>query len=317
MLVYDLLFLIIGLSILTFSSSRLIPFFKDLAHYWKVPALIVGLTVASIGTSLPEITTSIIGVLSGAPGLSVGNIFGSEIVQITFLLGVVVVASYSGLNVRRLHKVDLGMLVFASLSLAFVTMDGVVSFWDGLISVLIYIGYVIYLFVGRDGHATHDKESVHSPNHGYLKTIAFTAFLMLLVIVGAKLSIDGAIGIAKEFAVSEYIIGLLIVGVGTSLPELAISFQAAVKGEEGLAFGNLIGSNITDPLFSLGVGALVGPMVVSDILIFDSLFFIIVTTIVAGYVWKHRNLPRVFGAFLIGAYALFVLIKLGILELLV
>ena len=284
------------------SSEEVVEHLKTISRSIGMSEVIAGLIFASISTSLPEIFTSIISSINGAGGIAVGNIYGSEITQITLIVGIVALRSVlkSG---RDILERDSIMLVSAAIFLVLVTLDGEVNRIEALLGIILYVCYLLFI-LNVDKRRKHVKKEKLT-----LKPVIITIFCFILLIIGAKLSVDSAASIAREIGISEYLIGLLIIGVGTSLPELAIAMSAAKK-ESKIAIGTLVGSNITDPLFSLSVGALFGNLVVDADLRFDGFFFIFVTLVSVGLMYRKERVTRKEGALLIALFVIFVLIKI-------
>lgn len=307
--VSDLFLLVIGLFTLVYGSDKLVPQLEKLASGFNVSRIVIGLTIVSIGTSLPEIATAIVGAYTGAHDVVLGNIIGSHIAQITLLLGLVAFAKSEGLNAGNFKRLDLGMVVFAAFYLLFITLDSTVTFYEGLVGVLIYVLYVGYRF--RNGDHKKIKTKAVKAASGLPRALIMSGLFLVMILFGSFLTVGSAVNLASGIGVSSYIIGLIIVGLGTSLPELSVSMSALRKNSNEIAFGNLVGSNITDPLFSLGLGALVSDLTTNQSLLFDAVFFVLVTLFVAILVFRDNKVSRVEGAVLIALYSLFVLVKLA------
>lgn len=242
-------------------------------------SMIIGLTVVAFATSMPEMAVSVGAALSGAPGLAVGNVVGSNIANILFVLGLAAV--FAGLAVKvRLIKADIPIMIgFSVLALA-LSLDGTFSAGDGLVLLGLLVLYLIAsIMYSRRQRARGDEgqlgvEGVLSQGPGGRLTAKLrattlrstTVDLLLLVggvallVLGARLLVDGATAIALTLGVSELVIGLTVVAIGTSLPELATSVIAALRGERDMAVGNLVGSNIFNIGAVLGVTSLVSPL---------------------------------------------------------
>ena len=303
MLLADIIILCIGLGLLLKSSDELIKHLTTISRAIGMSEVLVGLIFASIGTSLPEIFTSILSAMEGVGGIAIGNIYGSQIAQITLMVGIVAIRSILKPG-RDILERDSIMLISAAVFLVLVTLDSAVTRLEALLGIILYVSYLLFILsIDRKRNHETKKEKLT------LKPIMLTLFFLILLIIGAKFSVDSAATIAHEIGISDYLIGLLIIGVGTSLPELAIAISAAKK-QSKIAIGTLVGSNITDPLFSLSIGALFGELVVDADLRFDGFFFIFVTLVSVAFMYRKEQVTRMEGALLIGLFAIFALIKI-------
>lgn len=295
-------YFIIGVAILIKGSDWIVDGAKALARRFSLPQMFVGLTITSIGTSIPEIATSMIAAWNGASGIAVGNIVGSCFVQITLILGVVGLVREMDVERTAVHR-DGPIMILAMLILAATMMDRVVSQMEGIILMLIYVGYLLALFLwGR----TPDKKEED-------EELASTWWLvpgLLAVPIGADLFVKSAVAIAQYFSVSETLIGLTLVSVGTSLPELTVSVMALRRGATSLSVGNLIGSNITDPLLSLGSGAAIRDLAVEHgILEFNIPLTILAYVLAICYFHTEQRLTRRESMALVIVYILFLVVN--------
>ncbi len=297
---------LIGLVGLWWGSEFVINPVKRIARRLKISEIIIGLTIVSIGTSLPEI---FIGLMSGynklqgieTSGLAVGQIIGSNVAQITLLLGIVGLAGTLYISKQSLRR-DGFMMVFALLAMFIAALDGEVTKLEGIVLALIYVLYLGYL-------AMHEKIFVKVKKNG-VDYRAFMDVLFILagvmVVVGtAHLVVVNGIKLAGFLELNEVIVGLFV-GLGASLPELSISLKGILRGSGSLSLGTLIGSNITDPLFSFGLGAAVaGFSVVSQTLIFDFPFWLVGTLVALFLLHNNTNLSKHESAVLILMYLFF------------
>lgn len=291
-MIVELFKFLIGLVLLTKGSDWLIDGAKTTARRVGVSELIIGLTLTSIGTSLPEIATAVEGALQSEPNLVVGNIIGSCIVQITLILGVVGVVRELEIDKNAVHR-DGPIMVFAIAFLFFFMRDGMVSRMEGIILCTSYVLYVFSLF--RSNETVEEKGENDDAVHP-----AWMAPGLLLLLFGAELFVESAVGIATVLGIPSSIIGLTLVAFGTSVPELVISLAAIRKSAFGISVGNLIGSNITDPLFSLGAGAVAMPLTNLDktLLEFDLPFCFLVYGVALYFLNTEKLLRRWEGAIL-------------------
>lgn len=231
----------------------------------RFPSLLVGLTIVSIGTSLPEIAVSVTGALDivgglDASGVIIGDNIGSFISQLLLVLGIVGFSSAMAVPERAVKR-DGPMLLIAILAFYIVCSDLVISRADGFILIAIYLGYNLYVFLSERGGEADVGEKIKTGvcwrEQSPLIDLGYLVAGMALLIVASTFVVDGAIELANLLNVDQFLVGVLLVGVGTSLPELVVSLQARRKEAGDISLGNVVGSNVTDLLFATAVGAVI------------------------------------------------------------
>lgn len=297
--------MVVALAGLLYGSELAVDGMRTLAARLGRSPLTVGLTIAAVGTSLPEMATNVAAALTDAPehgsGIAVGNIVGSCLSQITLLLGLTAL-------VRPLHapwselRRD-GIAALAALSLmALVMADGVASRWEGIALVLVYVAYLAHVWrrVGPADAATPSPPP-SAARGALLKSLVGTAVLVL----SADLLVDTGVRIAIDMGVDENKVGLAV-GVATGIPELAFALQGVRHGAPGLAIGNLIGSNVTDPLASFGLGASIRAVEVApEVLRIDTPVWAVSTVLALFLLSRPAGLGRAGGAFLVAAFLVY------------
>jgi cation:H+ antiporter len=255
-----------GLGLLVGGAELLVRGASQLAAALGVPPLIVGLTVVAVGTSAPEIAVALQSSVSGQADLALGNIVGSNIANVLLILGFA--ALVAPLTVPQLLiRQDVPIMIGTSVAVLLLSLDGVLSWLDGALLTVGIFAYILYaIFQSRKEGARVKAEyeaefGVAQPRTpgGWLRSIAMVLIGLVLLIIGAGWLVDGAVAFARVLGVSELIIGLTIVAVGTSLPEIATSTLASIRGERDIAVGNVVGSCIFNLLLVLGLTALVAP----------------------------------------------------------
>ena len=270
----DIIQFAVGTVLLYYGADFLVMGSKAVASKFKIPPIVVGITLVAFGTSLPELIVSIIAILKGEPGIVVGNVVGSNIANIGLVLGLTAVITPIIFSYKKI-SFDLYFLIFITfLPLLFIYLGNLV-FWQGLLFLLLLGGYCWHLIV-----IDHEfDEDIHSKIlHGGFP-IAFRIISGIAGLgIGAHFFVLGAKGIAIALGVSSLVIGMSIVALGTSLPELAASIAAAKHGETGFVIGNVIGSNIMNIVAVLGITMLINPISVelSDMFI-QGIFMVILT----------------------------------------
>ncbi len=296
---------------------------STLALALRVPQILVGLTVVAYGTSAPEIVVSIRAAVSGHGDLALGNVIGSNIANIGLILGVSALIKPARVN-GALATRELPMLLLTAALVPLVLLDGIIVKWEGAVLLLIAGGYTWWMvrtartgMSVADAHATAtvakdvaDIAGAPKPG-GAWRAAAIVVVGLITLIAGGTLFIDGAVQVAKLLGMSDRIIGLTIVAVGTSLPELVTSIIAARKGHSDLAIGNVVGSNIFNVLLCLGGAAVFGTVAVPwQAHGLDLLALLFMTVVGAFAIRSARTITRLEGGVALGLYIVFVVLTL-------
>ncbi|RMH50690.1 MAG: sodium:calcium antiporter [Alphaproteobacteria bacterium] len=295
----------VGLALLVAGGEGLVRGSVALAARLGVSPMVIGLTLVGFGTSTPELVTSVQAALRGLPGIALGNVVGSNIANILLILGITALIAPVAVEREALRR-DGAMLAVATGLGAAAILSGSVERWMGLGALAILAGYVVISWrIERrrfDAAARlHAEEgALHMPAGLHpLAALAMAAGGLALVILGARFVVDAAVALARLMAVSETVIGLTVVAVGTSLPELAASVMAALRGRTDLALGNVVGSNIFNLLGILGVTALVRPVPVApEILRLDLWAMLLATAVLIAAALAMPRMGRPFGLML-------------------
>ncbi|HCN17442.1 MAG: calcium/sodium antiporter [Psychrobacter sp.] len=265
--------ILIGLAVLVWSADVFIDGATALAKKFSVPSFLIGVLILGIGTSAPEMVVSVLAALEGSPELALGNAYGSNIINIALVLGATVLISPIIIR-KAIIKRDLPLLLLVTAIAAWQLRDGLLSLTDGIILLVllaIVLGMQIVLSL-REGYHEHEDEVVVAtdPDEVELSIARGLGSLFLgmsMLVISSRAIVWGAVELATLWGLSELIIGLTIVAVGTSLPELVSSLSAARKGEHDMALGNIIGSNIFNTLGVVGLAALITPITVNPIIL--------------------------------------------------
>lgn len=260
-----ILMLLLGLAFLVGGAEVLVRGAANIASAAGISSLVVGLTVVAFGTSSPELAVSVMSAFKGQADLAIGNVVGSNIFNVLFILGL------SALIVplivaQQLVRFDVPIMIGVSVLLLLLGMDGRIGMLDGLLLTAGVLGYTIFLIrqsrreKNAEVKAEYDNNFAAKPSApGWIKNISFVLVGLAGLMLGSKWLVDSAVIIAQSFGVSELIIGLTIVAAGTSMPEVATSVVAALRGERDIAVGNVVGSNIFNILCVLGISSVVSP----------------------------------------------------------
>ena len=295
--------LILGFFVLSKGASLLVDGASAMARKFNVPEIIIGLTIVACGTSAPEAAVSISSVIHGASGVGVGNILGSTITNILLILGVS--ALITNLHVQKNTALyEIPFVIFVSWLLMFFGWQyGAVYRGGAMILSVLFLLFLVYLFIVAK---KQKNETTKTENMPFAKMLSFVLFGVAALIIGAKLTVDSAIDIAHALNVSERIIGLTIVAFGTSLPELVTCIVAAIKKRSDLAIGNIVGSNIFNILFVLGITGLIRPIPFESAFLVDSVWGISATILLWIFVIRDRTLTKAKGLVFLLLYVAYV-----------
>lgn len=274
------------------------------AEKFGIPQLVIGLTIVAIGTSLPEAAVSVSAALKGSAEITIGNIVGSNILNVLLILGVTSVIAPIAVQ-RSTVKYELPFVIAVSaLLMAVGYTDNVVGRIDGVILWLLLFLYLAYLLVmaKKGENAQEESEAAEKPMPVW-KMLLLIVVGGCLIVLGSDVAVDAATALARIFGMSERLIGLTIVAFGTSLPELVTSATAAVKGKADIAVGNIVGSNIFNILFVVGTSALITPVAYAENFFTDSIVCIATVVLLWLLVAKNKRLGRAGGACLLAGYA--------------
>lgn len=259
----NLLFILLGLALLIMGGNWLLNAAVALSLRLAIPKIVIGMTVVSFATSAPELIVSVKAALDGFPDLALGNVVGSNIANLGLVLAVTVLAG--SINVRKsFYTTDWPVMMVASLVfVGFIYFDGVLQQYEGVVLVVFLFLFLVYLLRFQKTAVIDEMPEDDIPLPLY-KTALFLGIGGIALWGGSELLIDGAVGMASSFGVSDRVIGITVVSVGTSIPELAASLIAVIKKEKAISLGNLIGSNIFNLLAVLGITSIITPIKVVD-----------------------------------------------------
>ena len=308
-----LLLIVLGLIILVFSADWFVEGAAAIARHLGMSPLLIGMVIVGFGTSAPELSVSALSALQGNPGIALGNAYGSNITNIGLILGITALISPIGVQSQILKK-ELPILFIVTLLSFGQLYDGELSRTDAVLDLVLFLSVMIWMTVQgvqKDDSDEFEKEMETELNQHAMSQLKAWIWLLggiVLLVVSSRMLVWGAVSIAQDLGVSDLIIGLTIVAVGTSLPELAASIAAARKGEHDLAVGNIIGSNLFNTLAVVGLAGAIAPMPIpSEILYRDWPLMASLTLVlfVMGYDLKgngNGRINRFEGGLLIASY---------------
>lgn len=297
--------LAVGIVLLVKGADWFVSGASELAAKLGIPPLIVGLTVVAMGTSMPEAAVSISAVIKGNADITIGNVVGSNILNILIILGLSAVISSLSVE-KSTIKYELPFLVGISVLLIVQGLDGHIGFADGLVQLVLFSMYLFYLFMSaKKKNDGDDAEQVNRQNRKLWQIILLCIFGLAMTVAGSSMAVDAACGIAEKLGMSERFIGLTIVALGTSLPELVTSVTAARKGKSDIAVGNIVGSNIFNILFVVGISALINPVAFAEGFRFDSAVSAAAALLLILFCVKDKKLKLWHGVIMLAGYALY------------
>lgn len=298
-IVLSLFILLAGFVLLVKGADWFVEGAAGIAGRFGIPQLVIGLTIVAMGTSLPEAAVSITSALSGAAGITVGNVVGSNILNILLILGITSLILPIPVQ-RSTVRIEIPLMIAVTIVFLLSGLDHQIRRWEGLLYWLIFLGYLAYLF--RIAKKYEEKEEPVARLPLWLQLLMLTGG-GAVIIAGSNLAVRGATEIARFLGVSERFIGLTVVALGTSLPELVTSVIAARKGNADIAIGNIVGSNIFNILFVAGTSAIIIPVLFQPAFAADSIVAIAAAVLLWLCVLKDHKLTRSGGILMLLSYA--------------
>ncbi|MFH1439735.1 MAG: calcium/sodium antiporter [Candidatus Woesearchaeota archaeon] len=325
-MIIEYVLFILGFVLLVKGADWLVEGSSALAKRYGVSSLMIGLTIVSFGTSAPELLVNVFAALKGNSDVALGNIIGSNLMNLLLGLGIVAVIDH----VRAKHSITWREIPFALLSVILLLIlinknnilsifnisDGSVntlSIADGIIMLLFFSAFLYYLYYAAKAERNKDQEQIKI--FGNLKTVIYIIVGIAGLYFGGDLVVDGAVFIAKQFGLSEFLISVTIIAIGTSLPEIVTAVTAALKKDTDMSVGTIVGTNIFNILFVLGITALISPISAPYFINFDLIILLIATALLFAFMFigRKHTLDRWEGIVYIIIYAiyLYIIIKRG------
>lgn len=301
--------LAVGFALLVKGADWFVEGASKLAERFGIPQLVIGLTIVAMGTSLPEAAVSVSAALKGSAEITIGNILGSNIMNVLLILGITSVITPIAVQKSTVKYEIPFVIAVSALLMGIGCTDNEVGFGDGVILwalMLCYLGYL--LIMSKKGSGLPEALGCEGGEDGQKPMPVWKMLLLILVggvmiVLGSDVAVDAATELARIFGMSERLIGLTIVAFGTSLPELVTSATAAIKGKADIAVGNIVGSNIFNVLFVVGTSALITPVAYEADFIVDSIVCIAAAALLWVLVAKNKRLGRAGGLCMLAGYA--------------
>ncbi len=308
-----ILSLIGGIGLLMWSANRFIDGAAATARYLGMPPLLIGMLIVGFGTSAPEMVVSTQTALQGSPGLALGNAYGSNIGNIGLILGLTAIISPIAIHSQVLRK-EFPLLIGVTILAAWQLWDGEISRLDAAVLLLGFLGFVVWsIWQSRqqkdDAYGVEIEHHLTTPEISRGRALLLLVLGLVLLIISSRILVWGAVGIAQAIGMSDLIIGLTVVAVGTSLPELASSLIAARRGEDDISLGNILGSNLFNTLAVVGIASSIQPIVVGpEVLTRDVLVMAVITVVLFLMGFSRRgngSIGRGKGLLLLVSYAVY------------
>jgi len=316
-MILPVLAVLVGLIVLVISSDHFVDGAAATARYFGMPSLLIGMVIVGFGTSAPELVVSVLAAMQGSSGIAIGNAYGSNIANIALILGLTALLNPVQVSSNILRK-ELPILTFVTLLSVGLLLDLEFSLFDAAVLLLLLALLMVWTFFNglkKEPDALADDVDQAVPQPVSLKkALLFLVFGLLFLILSSRILVWGAVEIAQLFGVSDLVIGLTIVAVGTSLPELASSILAAKKGEHDIAMGNVIGSNLFNSTAVVGVAGAIKPFTIGGLVLRRDMLVMTVLTIslfIIGFGFRKNRQGRVNrfeGTGLLIVYAIYTII---------
>lgn len=301
--------LILGFALITVGATWLTNSSAAIAKRLHMSEYVIGMTIVAMGTSLPELTVSVASTFAGSADMAIGNIVGSNVFNVLFVLGICALFSpvvFTKENIR----IDIPICLAVSIALFAMLFNNSLNRIEGIVLLLCYISIITYSI--RSGKQS-DEEVEIDENFSWFKSIVMLALGFVGLIYGADLTLDSAVAIARDLGVSERVIAITLLAGGTSLPELAASLVAMLRGHGAMALGNVVGSNIANILLILGTCSTISPLLMNGITMIDLLVMIgaVVMLLLSALIFGKGKIIRSEGVVFLAAYAAYIWYLVG------
>jgi cation:H+ antiporter len=308
-LIIQIVIFIAAVALLVWSSDKFIDAADSIGKFLKLPSFIIGVLLVGIGTSLPELVTSIQGVISGSPEIPVANVFGSNIANMFLVFGVATLFSRVFEIKHDIMKTDLPFLLLATGYISIAVSDLTFSFGEGIICLIMLLLY-LYRTLKDGALGELIEEKTHTPT---FKDWIFLVITPLLIWLSSKFVISSIVEIAAYIGVGKEVVASTLVALGTSLPELMVTIQAGRKGENEMAVGNVLGSNLFNILAVMGIPAMIGTLVIPKSIIGFTLPMLIMSSLIFMIIAQAKKVYRIYGFLFILMYIYYNLKQYSIL----
>lgn len=301
----NILLLLVGLGLVVLGADWLVNGASSIARRAGISEFVIGLTIVGFGTSCPELVVSLSGAIEGNSDISVGNVVGSNIFNVLFILGLTAMVLPVGMTDKN-RRIDIPITLGVTILLVILGITGsmsgpVISRWEGVLMLLVFSAYLFYCF---KSDSKDEFSETQQATLSITKSIALTLTGLAGLIFGGDLFVDSATALARQIGVSDKFIAVTILAGGTSLPELATSLVAAIKGKEQLALGNILGSNVFNTMMILGLSSVITPLSFASMTIVDIITLVLsaVLLLIWAYTGRKNRIDRREGAAMLLCY---------------
>ena len=301
----NILLLLVGLGLVVLGADWLVNGASSIARRAGISEFVIGLTIVGFGTSCPELVVSLSGAIEGNSDISVGNVVGSNIFNVLFILGLTAMVLPVGMTDKN-RRIDIPITLGVTILLVILGITGsmsgpVISRWEGVLMLLVFSAYLFYCF---KSDSKDEFSETQQATLSITKSIALTLTGLAGLIFGGDLFVDSATALARQIGVSDKFIAVTILAGGTSLPELATSLVAAIKGKEQLALGNILGSNVFNAMLILGLSSVITPLSFASMSIVDIITLVLsaVLLLIWAYTGRKNRIDRREGAAMLLCY---------------
>ncbi len=303
----DFIIFLAAMGALVYGADFVIKESERIALHFNISHFVIGATLIAFGTSLPEMAASMMAAGQGKSDMAVANVVGSVIFNITMVLGVVFLIAKSMNPKRNLFAQDSAWVIVPVVIFFIMIQDGVISRVDGILFLLMMASYLYFLFTdSKEDLEGEIDDSLSKEKFNWLKTIGFLSVGFILTIGGAHFVVESGTNIAREFEVSEWIIGLFLISLGTSLPELVVSLVAVKKGNAEMSIGNIIGSNVANFSMVLGAASLISPLTIDLVATKFDLLIMVSASLTLIFILANKIYNKAGAIFLLTILALFI-----------
>ncbi|MGL5544920.1 MAG: calcium/sodium antiporter [Cetobacterium sp.] len=298
----SLFILIVGITFLVFGANFLVDGASVIAKKFNIPNIVIGLTIVAFGTSAPELVVNVISALNGKSAITLGNVIGSNIINILIILGITALI-YPLIVARNTVKYEIPIALFAAVLTYILSKNEILSKADGFILLgcfILFLLYNTYLTI-----TNREESELEVKNYTLPIAAGVTLLGFVLLVFGGKFIVESAVDLARNFGISERVISVTVVSLGTSLPELATSVIAALKKNTDIAIGNVVGSNIFNTFLILGVSAVISPIDISSGAFIDLILNIVSSLLLLLFVLRKYRLNRIHGLLFLTVYSVY------------
>lgn len=307
----DFFGILFGIILLSQGGDILTKSSVDISLKFSIPKIIIGMTIVSFATSAPELIVSLNATIDGLPGFAIGNVLGSNIANIGLVLGIITIIYPISLK-QRFYYSDFPLLIISTMLFYFIIYTGnQISRFEGIILIISIILILLYLFMYQKKSISEFTENLDSSEISIVKSLFYILFSGTLLWLGSETLIKSAVSVANKFEISERVISISMVAIGTSIPELAASIVASLKKQNDLSIGNLIGSNIFNLLVVIGITSSILPINgVEDSVIYNDMLWVVFFSVIIlplAFIGRKNVLTRKKGIMLLALYLIFII----------